>query len=101
MRVSKVSLVIAGLGVALTACTTNGGSCSAPSGTPTAAATTGSSAACVVGNWRSVKFDIQSVGGVDVNEQGGGGLTVGIAPDGKTEVNFDSMQPVTFDTKTG
>ena len=34
--------------------------------------------------------------GVDGTLQGGGGFTMTVAPDGKTTVNFDGMQPISF-----
>jgi hypothetical protein len=105
--VKAVMVAAAAMGIALAGCSsagTDGSSASSgPSAADTASAGSGSSsdagtaASCVVGNWRTTgvdgKFDSNGVNGTLT---GGAGITMNVAPDGKTTVNFDSMQPVNF-----
>jgi hypothetical protein len=105
--VKAVMVAAAAMGIALAGCSGEGTAGSSASSGPSAADTasagstpsgdTGSAASCVVGNWRTTgvdgKFDSNGVNG---SLSGGAGATMNVAPDGKTTVNFDSMQPVNF-----
>jgi hypothetical protein len=54
---------------------------------------------CVVGQWRSVAFDISAADG-KVREQGGSGVRLHIDPQGHLTVQFNGMAPITFTIKT-
>jgi hypothetical protein len=108
MRITKLAVVAAGLTLGLAACTSSGSSESAtPSATGSSAAsgsgsggsTGGVASSCVVGNWKNsgvnATFDSNGVRG---STTGGGGVVVRVLRDGKTVLDFTSMQPVTFST---
>src|SRR5262249_44699344 len=102
MRITKLAVVAVGLTLGLAACTSSGSSESATpsaSGSSTASgsgsdgSTGGVASSCVVGNWKgngvNATFDS---GGVHGSTTGGGGLVVRVSRDGKTVLDFTSMQ---------
>jgi hypothetical protein len=113
MRITKLAVVAAGLTLGLAACSSSGSSGSA---TPGPSGSTGSSTgaasgntvnganggvtnSCVVGNWRTTGTDTTfDSNGAHGTVTGGSGIVLRIAHDGKTVVDFGSMQPVTFST---
>src|SRR5262249_54977981 len=110
MRITKLAVVAVGLTLGLAACTSSGSSESATpsasgsgsstvSGSGSGGSTGGVASSCVVGNWKgngvNATFDS---GGVHGSTTGGGGLVVRVSRDGKTVLDFTSMQPVTFST---
>jgi hypothetical protein len=106
-KTGKVMLVAAAaLSIALTGCSSSkngpspGGSASAGasgSGGADRAGGTGTAASCLVGTWKTTGVAGSLTGnGVNGSLTGGGGTTLTIASDGKTTVNFDGMQPITF-----
>ncbi|GAA2595505.1 hypothetical protein GCM10010399_27490 [Dactylosporangium fulvum] len=56
----------------------------------------GSAASCLVGTWKAGNLTGKLSGPVDGTFQGGGGTLLTIDSAGKTQVDFGSMQPVTF-----
>jgi hypothetical protein len=54
---------------------------------------------CLVGQWRSVAFDISASGG-KLREQGGAGVRLHIDPQGHVTVVFNGMAPVDFTVDT-
>ena len=92
------SLVVAG-------CAAGGGTGSTPSPAPTTGAPTsaagGPVAACVVGDWETSAAKLSATGPLGGgNASGGGGVTVTVGADGKTEIDFTPMQAVTFSGTT-
>jgi hypothetical protein len=110
MRITKLAVVAAGLTLGLAACSSSGSSGSATtgpsgsSGSPTGTATGntangGVSNSCVVGNWRSTGTNMTfNSNGAQGTVAGGSGLVLKVAHDGKTVIDFTSMQPITFST---
>jgi hypothetical protein len=122
MRITRIAVVAAGLTLGLAACTSNGspngsatpgasGSADASSGASTGASTGASAGAssgpsapgvanpCVVGTWKSTGMNgTFDAGGARGSASGGGGLTLTVAGNGGTVVDFAGMQPVTFTT---
>jgi hypothetical protein len=107
--VKAMMVAAAATGIALAGCSsadTNGSSASSGPSSGTSAGTStgtstgsdsGSAASCLVGNWRSTGVAGTFNGnGVNGTLAGGAGVTVNIAADGKTAVNFDKMEPATF-----
>jgi hypothetical protein len=107
--VKAMMVAAAAMGIALAGCssadTTGSGASSGPStsaGTSAGSSTssgneTGAVASCLVGNWRTTGVAGTFNGnGVNGTLSGGAGVTVNIAADGKTAVNFDKMEPVNF-----
>lgn len=87
------SLVVAGCAA--------GGTGSTPSAAPTTGAPTsaagGPVAACVVGDWQTTGAKLSATGPLaGGSATGGGGVTVRIGDDGKTEVDFTPMQAIAF-----
>ena len=109
-KTGKVTLVaVAVLSIGLAGCTgssgtpgagTSAGASGAPSGGPSTGApsggSAGSAASCLVGAWKATGITGTLSGAVNGTVQGGGGLQLTVAADGKTMVNFDPMQPVAF-----
>jgi hypothetical protein len=57
---------------------------------------------CVVGNWKSTGVNMSfDAGGARGSASGGSGLTLNVAGDGATVVDFTGMQPVAFTTNAG
>jgi hypothetical protein len=105
MRISRVAVLVGGLGLALAGCTSTGTAGGSPSASaPTTATTTapasgGAAPACLVGTWKASGVDrTENVAGATVKANGGGGFTLTIGSDGAMTVDFTGMQPVTFDT---
>lgn len=106
MRISRVAVIVGGLGLALAGCTSTSGTAgSSPSANaPTAPATTapatgGTAAACLVGTWKAAGVSrTDNISGAALSASGGGGFTVTIGSDGATSVDFTSMQPIRFST---
>jgi hypothetical protein len=110
MRTTGKAMMVAAaaLGIALTGCTSSsggstggspqaGGSGTATSSGSGTGSTSGVAASCLVGTWRSTGVDGKITGnGVNGTVSGGGAVGLTIANDGKTTVNFDTMQPITF-----
>ncbi len=93
-----VVTALAGLGLALAACNTEGDNGLADDeGTPPAEAT-GQVADCVIGDWVSAGVDGQ-IGGVagEGTISGGAGVFVTVNPDGSARLDFSGMEPLTFD----
>jgi hypothetical protein len=84
--------VLAALTIALTACTSEGGTGTAtPTPSPTVAV------ACPYGDWRSTQVAASgSVGGANFSLQGGSDVTLTLAQDGAAKADFTAMQPITF-----
>jgi hypothetical protein len=114
MRITKLAVVAAGLTLGLAACSPGGssgsatpgasGSTSAGSGTTSGGVTSGGGVAnsCVVGNWKSTGVNMAfDSNGAHGSTSGGGGLVLKVAGDGKTVIDFTSMQPITFTTSVG
>jgi hypothetical protein len=113
MRITKLAVVAAGLTLGLAACSSSGSSGSAtagPSGstgssTGAASGNTvngangGVSNSCVVGSWKTTgtntTFDSNGAHGTVT---GGSGVLLKVAHDGKSTLDFSSMQPITFST---
>jgi hypothetical protein len=106
MRISRVAVIVGGLGLALAGCTsTSGGSAgnspsaNAPTTATTAPATGGTAPACVVGTWKATGMNrTDNIAGTSLTSSGGGGFTVTIGADGSTTVDFTGMQPIMFST---
>jgi len=107
IAVKAIMVAAAATGIALAGCssagTTGSGASSGPSastGTSSGSGSgteTGSAASCLVGNWRATGVAGTFNGnGVNGTLTGGAGVTVNIAADGKTAVNFDKMEPINF-----
>jgi hypothetical protein len=107
MAVKAMMVAAATMGIALAGCssadTTGSGASSGPSTSgPTSTSSSsgsesGAVASCLVGNWRTTGLaGTFNSNGINGNLTGGAGATVNIAADGKTNVNFDNMQPVNF-----
>src|SRR5690242_11765539 len=105
MRITKLAVVAAGLTLGLAACSSSGSSGSAtpgPSGSSTGAASGntvngangGVSNSCVVGSWKTTgtntTFDSNGGHGTVT---GGSGVLLKVAHDGKSVLDFSSMQP--------
>lgn len=113
---AKVTIVaITALGIGLSGCsgstgtpsagssgkTSAGASGAAPTGTPTGTgesgtSETGSAASCLVGSWKATGLTGKLSGPVSGTFAGGGGTLLTVDAAGKTQVDFGSMQPVTF-----
>jgi hypothetical protein len=105
--VRAMMVAAATMGIALAGCSSADTSGSSASSAPSTAGSTsagsgsgtetGTAASCLIGNWRATSVDGTFNGnGVNGTLSGGSGVTMTIAADGKTTVNFDSMQPVNF-----
>ncbi|MGI5245601.1 hypothetical protein [Dactylosporangium sp. CA-139066] len=79
---------------------TTGASAGASGGAGDSGGTTGggqgSAAQCLVGSWKADGLTGKLSGPVEGTFNGGGGALMTIDSGGKTQVNFDPMQPVTF-----
>jgi hypothetical protein len=114
MRITKLAVAAAGLTLGLAACSSSG---STGAATPGASGSTGASAgtstnpsggsgtsagvanSCVVGNWKTTSANLAfDSAGAHGSATGGSGLLLTIAADGKTAIDFGSMQPITFST---
>lgn len=97
-RRGHVVAALAGLGLALAACNTEGDNGLADDeGTPPAEAT-GQVADCVTGDWVAAGVDGE-IGGVagEGTISGGAGVFVTVNPDGSARVDFSGMEPLNFD----
>lgn len=108
MKISRAALLaVAALALGVAGCDSSSNTPGASGSTsPTAAATTastgsgGTSAACVVGAWKSTGFAGSfDQSGTTGTISGGAGYTLTVAPDGATTVDFAGMQPVQFAAK--
>jgi hypothetical protein len=113
MRITKLAVVAAGLTLGLAACSSSGSpsGSAAPGASGSAGASAGASSgggatsgggvanSCVVGTWKSTGVNMTfDSNGAHGTASGGTGLTLTVAPDGKTVVDFTGMQPIMFDT---
>lgn len=102
MRITRLAVVVvAGLGLAVSGCSSsdNGSASGAGTTSPAVTATT-AGASCIVGTWKSSGISMTtSTAGASGAVTGGNGLTLTVSPDGKTVVDFSGMQPITFTTK--
>jgi hypothetical protein len=96
----------AGLGLALAGCAEGSDTPGAsPSGSATGSSATrtgGPVASCVVGSWRSTALSADSASqrnNVSAELNGGAGISVRIAENGTTTIDFSGMDPVTFNAK--
>ncbi|MDT4988488.1 MAG: hypothetical protein QOI74_2582 [Micromonosporaceae bacterium] len=111
MRITKLAVVVAGLALGLTACSSpsppgapqpgaSGGASGpaastgpGPAGSPTARVAN----PCVVGRWKSTGATfVFGTGAAGGSAGGGGGLSLTIARDGAVTIDFASMTPVAF-----
>ncbi|GAA0717577.1 hypothetical protein Drose_33965 [Dactylosporangium roseum] len=110
-KVATAAVAVFGIGLA--GCSGNGGTpgssisagasgststapSSSASGSSGGGSGTGSAASCLVGTWKAGNLTGKLSGPVDGTFQGGGGTLLTIDSAGKTQVDFGSMQPVTF-----
>ncbi len=109
---AKVTMVaITALGIGLAGCsngagtpgasssgTTSAGASAAAtsSGGPTGTSATGAAAPCLIGTWKATGLTGKLSGPVTGSFTGGGGTLLTIDAAGKAQVDFGTMQPVTF-----
>lgn len=114
MRITKLAVVAAGLTLGLAACSSSGSNGSAtpgPSGSSSGSSTGAASgntvnganggvaSSCVVGSWRTTGTNSTvDAGGAHGTVTGGSGVLLKIDHDGKSVLDFASMQPITFTT---
>ena len=101
----RTAVLMAGLLLAVTACTdSNGSSGTAGSPAPTATGTTGTSGAtggpppkCVVGQWNASGVEARgSSGNASGSISGGSGTTMTVDADGGTKIDFSGSRPLDF-----
>jgi hypothetical protein len=106
MKISRAALLaVAALALGVAGCdsstnTPGAAGSTSPTSAPTSASTGGSSAACVVGTWKSTGFKGSfDTAGTTGTIDGGAGYTLVVGPDGATSVDFAGMQPIQFAAK--
>jgi hypothetical protein len=107
---AKVTIVaITALGMGLAGCSdgagtpsagssgkTSAGASAATSSGPAGTSETGAAASCLIGTWKATGLDGKLSGPVTGTFTGGGGTRLTIDAAGKAQVDFGTMQPVTF-----
>jgi hypothetical protein len=95
----RTVVLMAGVLVAVTACS-NDGTAGGPSGGSTSSAASSAGGAppqCVVGRWNATGVDARgSVGNATGNLSGGSGTMMNVGADGVTQVSFAGSQPLVF-----
>ncbi len=91
-----------GLSTLVCAACANGVAQPQSSASDTASTSPGPVAACVLGTWSTTGVSLQaSAPAGEASLSGGGGVFVRVAPDGKTDIDFDTMDPANFAATNG